>query len=987
MPHPQHHLFLSYSRKDNIPKHGTGEGWITAFYRRLQAQHKAAAGHELKIFFDTEEIDHGSDWKTRLGQGLRTSRLFLAFLSPNYMRSPNCRWEWEEYLRREHSLARGEDGIRTIFFEIVPGIPGVDGDSVRAIAAELRADHEIARWLDMITEELARRNAYLDAHEKLAAAGGLHPKAAFDLRPWFKLGPQVLAELDAAERLAELRRNPERDINDVVTLAERLKAMDEHISTRLDRCLLADLAPGKLSLGRSYPHFVGRHKELRQLHQSLIADKIGLVTAVHGLGGQGKTALAIQYAHAYADFYAAGGRWVIPCEGVASIAAAMMRLATQVELQFEVPPDVQADPVATVQFVLWRLEQRMHRNATELPDRLRTDRERMSGDENLPQIEPRTLVILDNVDQPGLLSAQHLALLPQSEWFELVVTTRLDPERFGIGKDLRPIPVDSLPLDDAVALIRDFQPNQQFASAADEAGAKRLCEILGGFTLSVELAAAYLGEHPDVRPGNYCELLLKQGLPTADQLAVESEVAAQIRHREKQLAVVADWTLSRLDQRALCVLQYAAFLEPDSLMMDWLRQLAGERYPEVRATDTVRLAAISALKDILNGLDDGSGSATAIATLLEHPETASPVIELLRSQAEAMPAEIKARFEQILTDAALPPADHSKPDPWFAVWRQLQGLRLLTPGEEGPAAVEGVAKTAVTVPATARMHRLIAAHVRDRLSTAEVENCWSSLISLTDREAATFQESWRHSARDHWKVRPFGDNALHLARQRPQSRELAENCGVIGQAELVLGALARAELLVRRFSDNLRTQYESNPAAESASRVFSVSLNDLGAFYRARGQAGDAEIALTHFEESLKIRKQIFEANPNSALAARDMLVSHERLADVLGAANEPGSAAQALELQQQALQLALRLYQANAASVSIGRTAAISAFRTSQKAHAADNMELAEQSLMLCHSILSALVKHGCELDTGMSHLYAQLQQRSHANSDGGNT
>jgi len=355
MPHPQHHLFLSYSRKDNIPKHGTGEGWITAFYRRLQAQHKAAAGHELKIFFDTEEIDHGSDWKTRLGQGLRTSRLFLAFLSPNYMRSPNCRWEWEEYLRREHSLARGEDGIRTIFFEIVPGIPGVDGDSVRAIAAELRADHEIARWLDMITEELARRNAYLDAHEKLAAAGGLHPKAAFDLRPWFKLGPQVLAELDAAERLAELRRNPERDINDVVTLAERLKAMDEHISTRLDRCLLADLAPGKLSLGRSYPHFVGRHKELRQLHQSLIADKIGLVTAVHGLGGQGKTALAIQYAHAYADFYAAGGRWVIPCEGVASIAAAMMRLATQVELQFEVPPDVQADPVATVQFVLWRL--------------------------------------------------------------------------------------------------------------------------------------------------------------------------------------------------------------------------------------------------------------------------------------------------------------------------------------------------------------------------------------------------------------------------------------------------------------------------------------------------------------------------------------------------------------------------------------------------------------------------------------------------------
>lgn len=258
MPHPKHHLFLSYSRLDNKPKQPGGEGWITAFARRLAAQHLAYTGKELKLFFDIEEIDHGSDWKGRLGQGLRTSRLFLAFLSPNYMRSPNCRWEWEEYLRREHSLARGEDGIRTIFFEIVPGMPGVDAGSVQAIADELRADQEIARWLDMITEELSRRNAYLDPQEQHAAAGGLHPKAAFDLRPWFSIGPHVLAELDAADRLEQLRQHPEQDTDKILTLAERLKSMDEHIATRLDRCLLADLAPGRHSLGRSYPHFVGR---------------------------------------------------------------------------------------------------------------------------------------------------------------------------------------------------------------------------------------------------------------------------------------------------------------------------------------------------------------------------------------------------------------------------------------------------------------------------------------------------------------------------------------------------------------------------------------------------------------------------------------------------------------------------------------------------------------------------------------------------------
>ncbi|MFM9063492.1 MAG: TIR domain-containing protein, partial [Pirellula sp.] len=284
MPHQTHHLFFSYSRLDNKPQGGSSEGWITAFYNRLQTQHKLYTGRELRIFFDTEAIDHGSDWKARLGQGLRTSNLFLAFLSPNYMRSKNCRWEWEEYLRREHSLARGDDGIRTVFFEIVPGMPGIsklpdyDEGKVQALERELRADQEIARWLDMVSEEFRRRNNYLDQ------ANALNPRATFVLQPWFSKGPQILAELDASERLVQLRADPQSDKEKIVDLAERLKSMDEHIATRLDRCLLADLAPGLESLGAIYPYFVGRHKELRELHYALTSDKAGVVSVVHGLG-------------------------------------------------------------------------------------------------------------------------------------------------------------------------------------------------------------------------------------------------------------------------------------------------------------------------------------------------------------------------------------------------------------------------------------------------------------------------------------------------------------------------------------------------------------------------------------------------------------------------------------------------------------------------------------------------------------------------------
>ena len=892
MPHPSHHLFLSYSRKDNQPKVDGGEGWITAFHRRLQAQHKAYTGRELKVFFDTEQIDHGSDWKGRLGQGLRTSRLFLAFLSPNYMRSPNCRWEWEEYLRREHSLARGEDGIRTIFFEIVPGMPGVEAGSVQAIEAELRADQEIARWLDMITEELHRRNAYLDPQDQQAAVG-LHPKAAFDLRPWFNIGPHVLAELDAAERLEELRQNPKLDTDNILTLADRLQQMDQHITTRLDRCLLADFAPGKRSLGRSYPHFVGRHRELRQLHDSLVNDRIGIVTAVHGLGGQGKTALAIQYAHAYADFYAAGGRWVIPCEGVASMAEAMMRLATQVELRFEVPPEYQDKdrPDLTVQFVLHLLEQLMRQNAAALLTKLRDDQDRMSRDEHLPEIEPRTLIILDNVDQPELLSADQLSLLPQSEWFELVVTTRLDPERFGIGKELRPIPVDSLPIADAVALVRDFQqPNQQFADADDEAGAWRLCEVLGGFTLSVELAAAYLGEHPDVRPGDYCDLLLENGLPTSDDVAGEQSVAGQIRHREKQLAVVADWTLSRLDDRGRWVLEHASFLEPDSIMLDWLCEIASQRYPDLRDTETQRTAAIETLKHILVAQLGESGQGETLAAMLDDPESAATLITMLRSSLDAMPDETKVQFEQILNYASAPPPKRGMPNAWFEVWRQLRGLRLLTPSDEASTTIpDRTSRMPGVVPAVARIHRLIAAHVKAKQSSRATEACWQTLIQITDRRAAAFQGSWPHSARDHWMVRPFGDNALYLARQHQRSQELAMACGVIGQAEMTLGSLARAEQLIHQCSNNLKLQFKSDTTNEEIGRVYSVSLNDLGDFYLARGQSGDAERALTQFEESLKIDQQLYDANPNSAQAARDLSVSLNKLGDFLSCPRSVG--------------------------------------------------------------------------------------------------
>ncbi|MFM8213442.1 MAG: hypothetical protein ACKN82_02170, partial [Pirellula sp.] len=474
-------------------------------------------------------------------------------------------------------------------------------------------------------------------------------------------------------------------------------------------------------------------------------------------------------------------------EGVDSLADALMRLAGQAELRFDVPQDVQNDPDQTIGFVLLQLERYMEQNAERIMAKLRQDKDRMSSEENLPELHPRALVIFDNVDHPDLVSAEQLKFLPQSEWFELVVTTRLDPEKFGVGKDLRPIAVDSLPIDDAIALIRDFQPNQQFPSLQYEEGVKRLCEELGCFTLAVEIVGAFLAEHSEVDPNDYCDRLAKEGISTAEEALALDGVSPHVRHREKQLSIVTDWTLSKLDERARFVLDHAAILEPDSVLMDWLREIAAKKYPALR-----------------DSLDGGSQQS---------------------------------------------PRD--KPDEWAKVWRQLSGLRLLTEGSERPVIKEGEPQPRFGASAVAKIHRLVAAHVQKRMDESSNSQAVKNVAEVFDKKAKDLQDRWRHDPSILWVMRPFGDNAIHLARGYPQEVTFAIGCGVLGHTELATGSITNAQRLIDQYVRDLRKVYEMNKHDQVTSRLFSNALTVQGSFYLARGKSGDAELALGHFQESL----------------------------------------------------------------------------------------------------------------------------------------
>jgi hypothetical protein len=72
---------------------------------------------------------------------------------------------------------------------------------------------------------------------------------------------------------------------------------------------VAGALPNIWNLPHRNPHFTGREGLIKQLHRNLTAGTATALTqtaAIHGLGGVGKTQLAIEYAYRFKDDYDMG---------------------------------------------------------------------------------------------------------------------------------------------------------------------------------------------------------------------------------------------------------------------------------------------------------------------------------------------------------------------------------------------------------------------------------------------------------------------------------------------------------------------------------------------------------------------------------------------------------------------------------------------------------------------------------------------------------
>ncbi|KAE8413588.1 purine and uridine phosphorylase [Aspergillus pseudocaelatus] len=299
---------------------------------------------------------------------------------------------------------------------------------------------------------------------------------------------------------------------------------------------------------RKNPQFVGRHDEILKLEQWITHQSGPSKVGVCGLGGVGKTQVALELAYRIRERDSECSIFWVPCFSYESVEQAYTSIAQTLGIEDMKPAEAKDRVKAYFS----------HEDAGEW------------------------LLIFDNADDINMWmqgSDTHPALkdfLPQSEHGHIIFTTR----NRKLAVKLASSYVISIPdqdRDTAMKILEKSLPKNHFQGESNTATI--LLEHLAFLPLAIIQAAAYINEN-SMRLKDYIDLLQEQEADVVELLSADFEDEG--RYKDIQNPVATTWWISfqqiqHLDNLASGYLSLMACINPRDIPQSFLPRLASKK--------------------------------------------------------------------------------------------------------------------------------------------------------------------------------------------------------------------------------------------------------------------------------------------------------------------------------------------------------------------------------------------------------------------------